>query len=94
MLKHLTLSIFALIVLAGCVRVQHKGIIIDKVYTPSTSGTGISSSGKLVFVNTPQTFTMVLKMPDGSIETKKVNSEVYYHSDKGDYLTFSTVEFK
>ena len=76
----------------SCKNVTHTGVIIDKVYTPSSTGTGLSTKGSMVMVYNSEKYTLVYKDKAGEITTEEVDKGVYYTVKIGDTATYTTLE--
>ena len=68
--------------------VHFDGEVIDKHYTPETggSGSGVSSNGGVVFVDTsdPEAFSMIVRKSDKIVFSIKTEPSVYYNVQVGD----------
>lgn len=81
-MKTIVAAILACLILTGCTD-HHEGRVTSKIYTPSSSGLGVTSGGKSVVTFTDETFT--LELDDGR-DFAQVGKRQYAMSNIGDYV--------
>lgn len=77
----------------GCDKMM-SGIVVEKSYTPATTGTGVGPSigGKgmsVVVVSTGERYVLFIRMPDGDTDTVGVDRGSWIDAKIGDTYTYA-----
>lgn len=90
-MKHY-IVLFALLTLFSCHKESHSVVVLEKNYTPSSNGMGLSSKGSLVTTYISEDFNIFYQKSDGEIGSKSISKSEYFKTKVGDTITINTLE--
>lgn len=72
-------------VLCGCKQKPAHGVVMQKVYTPASWGSGVAFGKRStpVVTHTPETFTILIHNDDGTVSSRDVTGDTYAKWSEG-----------